>query len=57
MGFDKDDTSPIVNTERRTTKVNVWMAVGIVAFFIIAAVVVWALWADPSTSRDAVPLP
>lgn len=57
MGFDKDDTSPVVNVEKRTTKVNIWMAVSIIVFFAIAAVVVWALWMDPSTSAEAVPLP
>lgn len=58
MGFDKDDTRPVVDVTRRTTKVNVWMAVAIVAFFIVTAVVVWALWEEPSSATtEVVPLP
>lgn len=58
MGFDKDDTRPVVDVNRRTTKVNIWMAVAIVAFFVVTAIVVWALWNDPSSSNaEAVPLP
>lgn len=58
MGFDKDDTRPIVDVKRRTTKVNIWMAVAIVAFFIGTAIVVWALWEEPSSATtEVVPLP
>ena len=32
MSFDKDDGIPIVNVHKRTTKVNIWMVVVIVAF-------------------------
>ena len=58
MGFDKDDTRPVVDVKRRTTQVNIWMAVAIVVFFIGAAVIVWALWSDPSSATaEPVPLP
>lgn len=58
MGFDKDDTRPVVDVNRRTTKVNIWMAVSILVFFALAIVVVWALWNDPSSATtEAVPLP
>jgi len=58
MGFDKDDTRPVVDVKRRTTKVNIWMAVAIVAFFIVTAIVVWALWEQPSSATtEVVPLP
>ncbi len=58
MGFDKDDTRPVVDVTRRTTKVNIWMAVAIVTFFIVTAVVVWALWDEPSSATtEVVPLP
>jgi hypothetical protein len=47
MGFDKDDTRPIVEVQKRTTKVNIWMAVGILLFFLIAGVVVLRFWLHP----------
>jgi hypothetical protein len=58
MGFDKDDPRPIINVEKRTTKVNIWMVVGILVFFVAAGVVVWALFLHPSSSTtETVPLP
>lgn len=50
MGFDKDDESPLVHPERRTTKVNLWMIVGILVFFIAAGVVVWYLARNPAAA-------
>ncbi|HEX2900721.1 MAG TPA: hypothetical protein VHS96_13445 [Bacteroidia bacterium] len=41
MGFDQNDPSPIVNVHKRTTKVNLWMVVGVVAFFIIGGLGIW----------------
>ncbi|RFC44654.1 MAG: hypothetical protein DUW69_001977 [Verrucomicrobia bacterium] len=32
MSFDKNDGVPIVNVHKRTTKVNIWMVIGVVAF-------------------------
>lgn len=52
MGLDKNDNTPPVDFSKRTTKVNVWMIVGILAFFAIAGTVVWTLWPDPAT-KDA----
>jgi len=43
MSFDKDDGHPIVNVHRRTSKVNIWMAVAVVIFIVggmIAAYVI-----------------
>jgi hypothetical protein len=34
MSFDKDDGHPIVNVHRRTSKVNIWMAVVVVIFIV-----------------------
>jgi hypothetical protein len=48
MGFDKNDPRPVVNPAKRTTKVNLAIVIGVVAFFVVAGLVVWALWADPS---------
>ncbi len=41
MGFDKDDPRRIVDVEKRTTKVNIWMIVGILIFFGLAGIVLW----------------
>lgn len=58
MGLDKDDPRPPVDLSKRTTKVNIWMVVGILVFFAIAGIVTWALWENPSSSTtEAVPLP
>ena len=32
MSFDKEDGVPLVNAQKKTTKVNIWMVVAIVAF-------------------------
>jgi hypothetical protein len=34
MSFDKDDGLPIVNVHKRTTRVNLWMVVAVVAFLL-----------------------
>lgn len=58
MGFDKDDTRPVVDVEKRTTKVNISMAIGVIVFFIVTGIVVWALFIRPSAGGEAgVPLP
>jgi hypothetical protein len=58
MGLDKDDPRPPVALHKRTTKVNIWMVVAILAFFVVAGLVTWALWQDPeSSTTEAVPLP
>ena len=41
MGFDQNDPRPIVNVHKRTTKVNIWMAVGVFAFFALGAGLIW----------------
>lgn len=57
MGFDKDDTRPVVDVTRRTTKVNVWIIVAVVAFFVATGIVVWTLSNDPSAAQEVVPTP
>lgn len=44
MGFDKDDNRPIIKPARKTTKVNISLAVGVVVFLAIgmAAIAVYA---------------
>lgn len=41
MGFDQNDPRPIINVHKPTTKVNLWMVVGVVLFFVIGGVAVW----------------
>ena len=41
MGFDQHDQRPIMNVQKRTTKVNLWMVALVVAFFVIGGVAVW----------------
>lgn len=41
MGFDQNDPRPIMNVHKRTTKVNLWMVVGVVAFFVTGGVLIW----------------
>jgi hypothetical protein len=55
MGLDKNDDTPPVDFARRTTKVNLWMVVAILAFFAIAGAVVWSLWPHPATQDVSAP--
>jgi hypothetical protein len=41
MGFDQNDPRPIINVHKRTTKVNLWMVVGVLFFFIVGGLAVW----------------
>lgn len=42
MGFDKNDDRPIIKPERKTTKVNILMVVGVLIFFVICgAAIAW----------------
>lgn len=57
MGFDKDDTRPVVDVSKRSTKINIGMIVGVLIFFVLAGIVLWALWLDPSAATEPVPTP
>ena len=58
MGLDKNDPAPPVDFKKRTTKVNIAIVVSVVLFFVIAGIVVIALFQEPDKSRtEAVPLP
>lgn len=41
MGFDQNDPRPIMNPQKRTTRVNLWMVAWMIAFFAIGGVAVW----------------
>ena len=38
MGFDKNESKPVIQPAKRTTKVNISMIVAVLVFFVIAAV-------------------
>jgi hypothetical protein len=40
MGFDKNDPRPIVEPAKKTTKVNISLAVGVVIFLVIGVVAI-----------------
>lgn len=35
MSFDQPDGHPLVNVHKRTTKVNIWIVIGVITFFLI----------------------
>jgi len=41
MGFDQNDQRPIINVHKKTTKVNLWMVVGVLAFFVVGGIAIW----------------
>jgi len=40
MGFDQNDAKPIIDPAKRTTKVNIGVAVGVLLFLAIGAVAI-----------------
>jgi hypothetical protein len=40
MGFDKNDSTPIIETAKKTTKVNISLAVGVVIFLVVGVVAI-----------------
>ena len=42
MGFDQNDQRPIINVHKKTTKVNLWMVAGVLAFLVAGGIAVWA---------------
>ena len=58
MGLDKNDPTPPVDLKKRTTKVNISIAIAVLIFFALAGIVVTSLHKDPEKSTsEAVPLP
>ncbi len=41
MGFDQDQPGPVVNVHKRTTKVNIWLVVGVLVFLAAGGVLIW----------------
>lgn len=40
MGFDKNDSRPLVEPAKRTTQVNISIVVGVIVFLVIGAVAI-----------------
>ena len=53
MSFDKNHESPdkIVNPAKRTTKVNIGMAIGVLVFFVLAAAALVFVMRNPPQSQ------
>lgn len=43
MAFDQNDQRPIMNVHKRTTKVNLWMVVGVLLFFVGGGLLIWMI--------------
>lgn len=41
MGFDQNQPGPVVNVHKRTTKVNIWIVVGVLLFLTAGGVLIW----------------
>jgi peptidoglycan/LPS O-acetylase OafA/YrhL len=60
MSFDKNHQSPdkLVDTHKRTTKVNLGVVIGVVLFFVIGGIVLWSVLRNPpQTPAEAVGKP
>jgi hypothetical protein len=40
MGFDKNDSRPIMQPAKKETKINIGMAVAVIVFFIIGGIAI-----------------
>jgi hypothetical protein len=50
MAFDKQtEGEPLVHVEKRTTKVNIWVAVGVLVFLLLAALALVHIHHNPPT--------
>ncbi len=58
MGFEPQTSGqPLVNVHKRTTKVNISMAIGVAIFFVLGVIaVIWATQRDKSGETVPPPL-
>ena len=47
MGFDQNSNQPVVQVQKRTTKVNIGIIIGVILFFLIGAAAVMWFWLHP----------
>jgi len=50
MGFDQNDPRPILNPHKKTTQVNIWMVVAVLAFFVGGAIAILIYAVLPESS-------
>jgi len=56
MGFDPQTAGqPLINVHKRTTKVNIVMAISVVVFLLIGVAVI--VWATQRAKNDSPPAP
>jgi len=41
MGFDQNDEQPIIHPQRKATRVNLWMVVGVLGFLLAGCLLIW----------------
>jgi hypothetical protein len=41
MGFDQNDPRPVLNVKKKTTQVNIWMAIAVLMFFVAGGLAIW----------------
>lgn len=53
MGFDpQNKDQPLVDVGKRTTKVNLAVVIGVVVFFVVAAIVMFTFMRSPGETRN-----
>jgi hypothetical protein len=52
MGFDRDSDKPPMNVRRRTTRVNIWMTLLVLAFLAAGAVMIGWSHAHPHAAAQ-----
>jgi len=41
MGFDQNDSQPIIHPRRRATRVNLWMVLAVLVFLAAGGALIW----------------
>lgn len=53
MGFDpQTNDKPLVDGTKRTTKVNIFVVVGVLLFFVVTAIVMFNVMSEPEETRN-----
>lgn len=52
MSFDHNSTFPLVQPRKRTTQVNIGIAVGVVIFFAVVGGILWSIMRNPEKTRS-----
>jgi len=54
MGFDQGNNQPIVNPAKKTTKVNFFVVLAVIAFFAIGAYFIWSTAHNKPQSKEEI---